>query len=376
MVLNTCLLVNTETEDSKGMNKNRESLVNTETEDTKERNKNHESLVNTEMEDTKVRNKNHESLVNTETECTKGRNMNHESLVNTETAFLFDSSTISPGAGGSGITDKHYYDLLDLIMEERRSRRQLEQYVGGPLQGELKHLQNETLSLKTNYQKLVSDNVNLKNKLSRLENKTGTRDELLQFEQKLNDTRDASGRQIQQVKDYVDNISHNYSSIIEGISSNVANMTQHQDDESIMVGLQACGGFMVKHYIVDSYYTEKMKFSNVINSYGFQNTSSLQNDGKFICEKPGLYLFIVTLMSKDSNSRFNIVLHDTAGKYHFLASVQIAPVYKSSSSIDMYHSGTGSAVIQLNTSDTIYIEPKDVRHTYTNMNCMSVMKLK
>ncbi|CAG2233453.1 unnamed protein product [Mytilus edulis] len=291
-------------------------------------------------------------------------------------AFLFDTSTISPGGGSAGITDKHYYDLLDLIMEERRSRRQLEQYVGGPLQGELKHLQNETISLKTNYQKLVSDNVNLKNKLSRLENETGSKDELFQFEQKLNDSRDATERHIQQVKTYVDNISQNYSSIINGISSNVANMTQQQDNDREMVGLQACGGFMVKHYIVDSYYSEKMKFSKVINSYGFQNTSALQNDGKFICEKPGLYLFIVTLMSKDSNSRFNIVLHDTAGKFHFLAKVQIAPVYKSSSTIDMYHSGTGSAVIQLNTNDIMYIEPKDIRHTYTNMNCISVMKLR
>lgn len=149
-------------------------------------------------------------------------------------AFLFDTSTISPDGGSVGITDKHYYDLLDLIMEERRSRRQLEQYVGGPLQGELKHLQNETISLKTNYQTLVSDNGNLKNKLSRLENETGSKDELFQFEQKLNDSRDATERQIQQVKTYVDNISQNYSSIINGISSNVANMTQQQNNDREM----------------------------------------------------------------------------------------------------------------------------------------------
>lgn len=44
--------------------------------------------------------------------------------------FLLDISTPSPGGGSSGILDRNYKILVDLIADERRSRERLENIYG------------------------------------------------------------------------------------------------------------------------------------------------------------------------------------------------------------------------------------------------------
>lgn len=49
---------------------------------------------------------------------------------------------------------------MNIIMEERKARNQMELYIG-QLETEVKKLVNSTSELKTNYKKLLSDHVEL-----------------------------------------------------------------------------------------------------------------------------------------------------------------------------------------------------------------------
>ncbi|XP_071150253.1 uncharacterized protein [Mytilus edulis] len=44
-------------------------------------------------------------------------------------SFLLDSSTVKPSGGGQYLTTRHYMQLMDLLYEEKQTRRQLEQIV-------------------------------------------------------------------------------------------------------------------------------------------------------------------------------------------------------------------------------------------------------
>lgn len=44
-------------------------------------------------------------------------------------SFLIDSSTLRPSDGGQFLTTRHYMQLMDLLFEEKQSRRRLEQIV-------------------------------------------------------------------------------------------------------------------------------------------------------------------------------------------------------------------------------------------------------
>jgi len=89
--------------------------------------------------------------------------------------FLLDISTPSTGVGSSGILDRSYKILVDLIADERRSRERLETSMGQlqiatkKLLDSTSTLQNETAVLKEHYQQLLSDNLQMKNNISQLE---------------------------------------------------------------------------------------------------------------------------------------------------------------------------------------------------------------
>jgi hypothetical protein len=71
--------------------------------------------------------------------------------------FLLDTSTPSTGGGSSGILDRNYKILVDLIADERRSRERLETSMGQleittrKLLDSTSALQNETVILKEHY---------------------------------------------------------------------------------------------------------------------------------------------------------------------------------------------------------------------------------
>ena len=89
--------------------------------------------------------------------------------------FLLGTSTPSTGGGSSGILDRNYNILVDLIADERRSRERLEtslrqlQITTKKLLDSKSALQNETVILKEHCQQLLSENLQMKNKISQLE---------------------------------------------------------------------------------------------------------------------------------------------------------------------------------------------------------------
>lgn len=92
--------------------------------------------------------------------------------------FLLDISRPSPNGGSSGILDRNYKILVDLIADERRPRERLETSMGQlqiatkKLLDSTSSLQNETVILKEHYQQLLSDNLQMKNIISQLETNT------------------------------------------------------------------------------------------------------------------------------------------------------------------------------------------------------------
>ena len=145
----------------------------------------------------------------------------------------------------------------------------------------------------------------------------------------------------------------------------------------ISVALQACGGYPISKQMSWGTVYYWMAFHDIKASYGFKNLSSLQKDGIFYAEKAGLYLVVVNIMSSTSNSKIKIISYTVDRKVNLLSMVQIVPLYsRLGSGITMYHSGTGSAVVQLGFNDTLYIEPSDIRSTYSSANCLTIVKLK
>ena len=145
--------------------------------------------------------------------------------------FLFDTSTPA-SVGNSGLSDKHYYDLLDLIMEERRGRRQLEQYITGPLQQELQSLKNESDTLKATHQNLSSDNLLLQEKLKQLENGTGSKVDIHRLELQLNHSFQHSEEQITNLKIHLGHMANNFSGVQNKITTNMTKLRHQLADDS------------------------------------------------------------------------------------------------------------------------------------------------
>lgn len=94
----------------------------------------------------------------------------------------------------------------------------------------------------------------------------------------------------------------------------------------------------------------------------------MKNNGTFICEKKGLYLVIVTVMTCSvSNSKFDIYKNNN----HFMQ------YYIRGGSTRNCYSGTGTAVVELNVNDDLNVRNSnnDVE-IYENWSSFSAVKLK
>lgn len=283
--------------------------------------------------------------------------------------FLFDTSTPSTtGGGGSQITDRHYYDLLDMIMDERRYRRQMEHYIVGKLQQDLESMKNETETTKDKYQKLLVEHSQLQTKMAQLENDTGRKSDIQNIQNQVNNSRDEYKRLIGDLQKSTDHSFHNISVIQNELLMNMTSVHEQLTTDSHMVGFTACGGFRTYGR------NPNMYFRDIKTAYGINNVTlgNITTSGIFTCEKPGLYLIITSIMAYNANARYNI-WHN---KVKHLGSVQISPFYDLQKIHDrMYHTGTGAAVVQLHINDTIQVSPFDLEKTFTSVNCLSIVKL-
>ena len=151
--------------------------------------------------------------------------------------FLFDTSTPStPGGGGGGsqITDRHYYDLLDMIMDERRYRRQMEHCIVGKLQQDLESMKNDTETTKNKYQKLLVEHSLLQTKMAQLENDTGRKSDIQNIQSQVNNYRDEYKRLIGDLQKSTDHSLHNVSVIQNEILKNMTSAHQQLTTDSQM----------------------------------------------------------------------------------------------------------------------------------------------
>jgi len=148
--------------------------------------------------------------------------------------FLFDTSTPSPPGGGSQITNRHYYDLLDMIMDERRYRRQMEHYIVGKLQQDLESMKNETETTKDKYQKLLVEHSQLQTKMAQLENDTGRKSDIQNIQSQVNNSRDEYKRLIEDLQKSTDHSLHNISVVQNEILMNMTSVYQQLTTDSHM----------------------------------------------------------------------------------------------------------------------------------------------
>jgi len=148
--------------------------------------------------------------------------------------FLFDTSTPSPPGGGSQITNRHYYDLLDMIMDERRYRRQMEHYIVGKLQQDLESMKNETETTKDKYQKLLVEHSQLQTKMAQLENDTGRKSDIQNIQSQMNNSRDEYKRLIEDLQKSTDHSLHNISVVQNEILMNMTSVHQQLTTDSHM----------------------------------------------------------------------------------------------------------------------------------------------
>ena len=114
-----------------------------------------------------------------------------------------------------------------------------------------------------------------------------------------------------------------------------------------------------------------IRFPDIVTIYGISDNTkhSFIKTGKFSCEKAGLYLVTVSVMSLSPNACFNIKKDG-----QLLRSVQVTP---HSNWINNYHTGTGSVVVMLDAGENVYskaIQATKIHHE-NGYSCMTITKI-
>ncbi|XP_071172096.1 uncharacterized protein [Mytilus edulis] len=119
----------------------------------------------------------------------------------------------------------------------------------------------------------------------------------------------------------------------------IDNNTRQIQENNEYVGFTAFGA---GHGLKSAGY--QLKFPAIKSSFGISNVSSIKNTGTFICEKKGLYIILVTVMScLSSGNRFAIYRNNRQFMVYYVGY---------SSGCD---SGTGTAVVELHVGDAINV---------------------
>lgn len=114
-----------------------------------------------------------------------------------------------------------------------------------------------------------------------------------------------------------------------------------------------------------------LKFPDIKMSYGLANLSTFNNTGIFTCEKVGLYLVIITVMSGSSgDSSFSVYRNGSKiSNSYYIGNSATASIE--------YNAGTGSILLQMNVNDNVYIKTINSNMlVYDYMSSFTVIKIK
>lgn len=88
-----------------------------------------------------------------------------------------------------------------------------------------------------------------------------------------------------------------------------------------------------------------LRFPDIKTSYGLSGLSTFASSGKFTCEKSGLYLVGVTVIScSKADSNYDIYKND----------VSVMPYFVTQSNV--CGSASGTVIILLSVNDTVYVQ--------------------
>ncbi|CAC5422869.1 unnamed protein product [Mytilus coruscus] len=116
---------------------------------------------------------------------------------------------------------------------------------------------------------------------------------------------------------------------------------------------------------------EIINFSDVKLSNGIENVKKFKSSGTFICEKQGIYLVGVYIMSYTKEAHFEIMKNGI-----IVSRVKVRPDLGSTE--DNYHTGTGIIAVQLNANDTLNIQAgyRKMEVYGGGYSCLTVIKVK
>ncbi|CAG2245977.1 unnamed protein product [Mytilus edulis] len=298
----------------------------------------------------------------------------------------------------------------------------MELYIG-QLETEVKKLVNSTSELKTNYKKLLSDHVELQLVQEQYENRDkqcvstvvlnstcldslqngtkhlemlyqttqskvnmlisnqdaqkqdflalynltlNTKTELSTFKNeisnKLHLTEVVSNKTWTTQNSQIEHLSNKIDAQVQNLRSSFASgqrdLKAQLDKESEAVFVTACVDGN------DGLNGGNIKFTKIKTQHGI-SSYTLTSQGQFTCQNSGLYLIVASLMSSTQNGEYQIVKDGSP-----LVHVRIAP------SDSDYHTGTGSALTQLQYGQKVAIHANPGTFVRPGYSCVSIVKLK
>ena len=110
---------------------------------------------------------------------------------------------------------------------------------------------------------------------------------------------------------------------------------------------------------------EVVKFMNVKFSYGIQSLSTFIRSSVFTCEKHGLYMVSVDIVSNTHDAFLVIVKND----------LMLSGAYVSYENNQVWYSGSATTALMLNNGDRVFIRSMRDGVTIHNYSCFTIIKI-
>ncbi|CAC5387713.1 unnamed protein product [Mytilus coruscus] len=315
------------------------------------------------------------------------------------TSFLLEENTKNPT---NDLTEKHYMHVLEMILEEKKFRQNLEisvtqmhtefktQIRNLMLDNKTEHvIENKTdfllqkiNDIENKYSSIGQKVVSLQRQLGQVSSDLAKcrndsyvfRNELAMLKQlksiihfqdlnKLNTSVESIKQQLHIYDNNINSLNSKQAARAQdfvALLNQTINLQKTVTEQTEYVGFSACApGPLSK--------TGLILFSYVKLSYGINDLSSLNTSGEFRCEKSGFYLIIPAIMSTQDNAEYRIQKNGID-----VIPVQVTPI-KAEAKI---HIGTGSMIVSLNINDTIAIREYQNKPVYGSYSCLTVIKIK
>lgn len=109
-----------------------------------------------------------------------------------------------------------------------------------------------------------------------------------------------------------------------------------------------------------------LKFVVDQSSVGISNLSTLKNTGKFVCEKSGIYMVSVSIMSYTDGARFYIYLNGNV----------ISSTYIGAHTEGWWHTGTVVIARQLQIDDSLWVQTSGLHINHGLDSSFTIVKVK